>query len=78
MKVSLKGFIYHKTAERYSDCFDRFGVNMKRVEIMVIPIDDVWARDTSPVFVKDAAGKLSVTDWNFNGWGDGGAMRVTG
>ena len=56
------------------DCA-RFGVNMKRVEIMVIPIDDVWARDTGPVFVKDAAGKLAVTDWNFNGWGDGGAIE---
>ncbi|HUS97958.1 MAG TPA: agmatine deiminase family protein [Hyphomicrobiaceae bacterium] len=47
----------------------RFGVRAGRVEVHVIPIDDVWARDNGPIFVKDSAGALVVTDWNFNGWG---------
>jgi hypothetical protein len=28
MKISIKGFIYHKEAETFEDCFDRFGVNI--------------------------------------------------
>ncbi|PTT02801.1 hypothetical protein DBR11_03980, partial [Pedobacter sp. HMWF019] len=27
MKISIKGFIYHKEAETFDDCFDRYGVN---------------------------------------------------
>jgi len=29
MRVSIKGFIYYKTAEKYTDCYDRFGINTK-------------------------------------------------
>ena len=32
-------------------------------------MDDFWARDTGPVFVKDAQNKLTGIDFNFNGWG---------
>jgi agmatine deiminase len=39
------------------------------VELHVIPIDDVWARDSGPTFVLDENGALQVSDWNFNGWG---------
>lgn len=45
--------------------FDLEGV----VEPVVVPLDDVWARDSGPTFVVDDAGALNVTDWNFNGWG---------
>jgi len=27
MQISIKGFIYHKEAETFEDCFDRYGVN---------------------------------------------------
>lgn len=27
MKISVKGFIYHKEAETFEDCFDRYGIN---------------------------------------------------
>jgi agmatine deiminase len=40
------------------------------VNLIVTPIDDLWMRDTGPVFVKDAAGKISGVDFNFNGWGN--------
>jgi agmatine deiminase len=32
-------------------------------------INDLWTRDTAPIFVKDAQGKLHGVDVNFNGWG---------
>lgn len=38
------------------------------VEILTVPVDDLWARDTVPVFVEGAGG-LGGVDFNFNGWG---------
>ncbi|MFI9386715.1 agmatine/peptidylarginine deiminase [Kutzneria sp. NPDC052558] len=35
------------------------------VEVVPIPVDDLWARDTLPVFVAGAG-----VDFNFNGWGN--------
>jgi agmatine deiminase len=56
------------SAERLQGQLEWFGLS-DGVEPVVIPIDDVWARDSGPVFVLDEAGSLTVTDWNFNGWG---------
>jgi agmatine deiminase len=39
-----------------------------RVEVLSVPVDDLWARDTVPVFVEGATGIHGV-DFNFNGWG---------
>ncbi|MFF8835756.1 agmatine/peptidylarginine deiminase [Streptomyces sp. NPDC015130] len=39
------------------------------VEVIDMPVDDLWARDTVPVFVEQD-GKLEGVDFNFNGWGD--------
>ena len=39
------------------------------VEIWNIPTEDLWARDSGPVFVNDAGGQQAVMDLNFNGWG---------
>ncbi|WP_037607007.1 agmatine deiminase family protein [Streptacidiphilus rugosus] len=39
------------------------------VEVVPMPVDDLWARDTCPVFVHDR-GTLKGVDFNFNGWGE--------
>jgi agmatine deiminase len=39
------------------------------VAIWDIPTDDLWARDSGPVFLVDGAGQRAVTGFNFNGWG---------
>ncbi|MEU6124068.1 agmatine deiminase family protein [Streptomyces sp. NPDC047123] len=39
------------------------------VEVIPLAVDDLWARDTVPVFVEDG-GKVTGVDFNFNGWGD--------
>ena len=49
--------------------FRHFGFDSSKIELVVIPHDDVWARDNGPIFVIDAAGELAVTSWHFNGWG---------
>ncbi|MFJ9610670.1 agmatine/peptidylarginine deiminase [Kitasatospora sp. NPDC101176] len=38
------------------------------VEVVPIAVDDLWARDTLPVFVEEG-GKVKGVDFNFNGWG---------
>lgn len=39
------------------------------VELIAAEIDDLWIRDTGPVFVTGPGGRAGV-DFNFNGWGD--------
>ncbi|HWT95920.1 MAG TPA: agmatine deiminase family protein [Solirubrobacteraceae bacterium] len=39
------------------------------VEVVEVPLDDAWIRDTGPTFVHDAHGALHAVDWIFNGWG---------
>ncbi|MFJ9610684.1 agmatine/peptidylarginine deiminase [Kitasatospora sp. NPDC101176] len=38
------------------------------VELHATPVDDLWARDTVPVFVEEG-GKVKGVDFNFSGWG---------
>ncbi|MFJ5234107.1 agmatine/peptidylarginine deiminase [Kitasatospora sp. NPDC088391] len=38
------------------------------VEVVPLEVDDLWARDTLPVFVEEG-GKVKGVDFNFNGWG---------
>ncbi|MER6401163.1 agmatine deiminase family protein [Kitasatospora sp. NPDC001603] len=41
----------------------------KDVEVVPLPVDDLWARDTVPVFVEDGGTPKGV-DFNFSGWGN--------
>lgn len=40
------------------------------VELWDVPTDDLWARDSGPLFVTDGRGNLAVRSLNFNGWGN--------
>jgi agmatine deiminase len=46
---------------------DRCGAGVEPLEI---PIDDSWARDSGPIFVRDAAGRVAAVKFGFNAWGD--------
>ncbi|MFI9200963.1 agmatine/peptidylarginine deiminase [Streptomyces sp. NPDC053048] len=39
------------------------------VEIVGMPVDDLWLRDAGPTFVTGADGALAGVDFGFNGWG---------
>ncbi|QEL54520.1 agmatine deiminase family protein [Chromobacterium paludis] len=39
------------------------------VQLIAQPLDDLWIRDTGPVFVRDAQGQWAGAGFNFNGWG---------
>lgn len=41
----------------------------RKVKLVVAPIDDLWMRDTGPVFVKEPSGRIGGVGFNFNGWG---------
>ena len=40
------------------------------VEPLEVPINDSWARDSGPIFVKDAAGSVAAVKFGFNAWGN--------
>ncbi|MEV5975008.1 agmatine deiminase family protein [Streptomyces sp. NPDC051921] len=40
-----------------------------QVEVIPLEVDDLWARDTVPVFVEEDGAVVGV-DFNFNGWGN--------
>jgi agmatine deiminase len=46
----------------------RVGVDEARVRFLRVPTDRSWTRDTCPLFVSDAAGRVAMTNWRFNGW----------
>ncbi len=39
------------------------------VEVLSLPHDDSWTRDTGPGFVTGAGGRVAGVDWRFTGWG---------
>ena len=41
-----------------------------KVELVDIVTDDMWMRDSGPVFVRAEDGKIAAVDLNFNGWGN--------
>ena len=41
-----------------------------KVELVDIATDDMWMRDSGPVFVRAADGAIAAVDFNFSGWGN--------
>lgn len=39
------------------------------IDVVAMPIDNMWARDSCPVFVLDQERGLAAVDFQFNGWG---------
>jgi agmatine deiminase len=42
--------------------------NLAAVEFFHAPTDRSWTRDYCPLFVKNRAGDIAMTNWRFNGW----------
>jgi agmatine deiminase len=53
---------------RATGILKRGGANLTRVHFHQWPTDRVWLRDSGPIFVKDSADKIAVTNWKFNAW----------
>jgi agmatine deiminase len=46
----------------------RAGVPLTRVDFFCVATNRGWTRDFCPLFVRDAAGEVALTNWRFNGW----------
>ncbi len=46
----------------------KVGVDLGQIRFFPIPTDRVWVRDYGPIFVKNAAGDVGFTHWQFNAW----------
>jgi agmatine deiminase len=44
------------------------GANLAAVDFFHAPTDRVWTRDYCPLFVRNRAGEVALTNWRFNGW----------
>jgi len=40
------------------------------IDLVVANLDDLWMRDTGPIFVFNEQGEKAAVDFNFNGWGE--------
>lgn len=58
--VMLAGQDHHATARK---------ILSNKVELWTIPTDDLWCRDSGPLFVVNDAGDLAISHIHFNGWG---------
>lgn len=58
-----------KEQARISKRLTQAKVPLHRVDFTLAKSDDVWSRDTGPLFVRDTTGKLAIADFSFNGWG---------
>lgn len=55
--------------ERITTILNKANIPLTHIDFKIYKTDDVWARDTGPIYTKDKNGKLVIQDWGFNGWG---------
>ena len=61
--------VYNEAQERRAGgILKKAGADLGRVRFHLWKTDRVWLRDSGPIFVRDGAGKLGITDWKFNAW----------
>lgn len=53
--------------------FDERNINIQQITFHLQPINDVWARDCGPVFIRriknNGDEEFAITDWDYNAWG---------
>ena len=57
-----------KAAKSTERILERPGANLDRVIFHQWPTDRSWTRDSGPIFIRDAEGKVGLTNWRFNAW----------
>lgn len=56
-------------AESVRGKIDSAGIDLSKVTLMELPVNDVWARDCGPIVVQKGDGDFLLTDWEYNAWG---------
>jgi agmatine deiminase len=57
-----------RAGRRAESILERAGANLDRVSFHPWPTDRGWTRDSGPIFVRNAEGKIGITNWRFNAW----------
>ena len=55
--------------ETEADARRRLG-DLHNIHFHRVPLNDVWFRDNGPLFIRNEAGEVALTDWVFNAWGE--------
>ncbi len=55
--------------QHIEDTLEKNNANMDQIDFVIAPSDDVWIRDTGPIFVKYEKGQLAIMNFSFDGWG---------
>lgn len=57
-----------KAEVRARGILKRAGADLAAVIFHQWPTDRVWTRDSGPIFVRNADGRVGITNWRFNAW----------
>jgi agmatine deiminase len=57
-----------KSEQRAQSILERTGAKLDQISFHQWPTNRVWTRDSGPIFVRNAAGRIALTDWKFNAW----------
>jgi agmatine deiminase len=57
-----------KAEQRAQHILKRAGANLDRVAFHHWPTNRSWTRDSGPIFVRNAEGRVGLTNWRFNAW----------
>jgi agmatine deiminase len=57
-----------KAEQRAQGILERAGATLERAQFHQWPTNRVWTRDSGPIFIRNAAAQVAVTNWHFNAW----------
>ncbi len=57
-----------KAEARVRSILDRAGADLDQVSFHCWPTNRGWTRDSGPIFVRNAEGRVGLTNWRFNAW----------
>ena len=57
-----------KAQQRTAGILEQAGANLDQVSFHAWPTDRSWTRDSGPIFVRNAEGRVAITNWHFNAW----------
>lgn len=57
-----------KMERRATGMLKRADTKLDQVTFHRWPTDRVWTRDSGPIFVRNSAGQVAITNWQFNAW----------
>src|SRR5215470_15831151 len=66
---AISAFEPVRLAARRADAAEARLATAGKVEVVEVALDDAWARDFGPTFLKNKNGELAGVQWIFNAWG---------